>query len=111
MFTDQYEYQQSVQLLTNIEQGIPLLLLFLGLSTASTQFFRSKAYRLVDSNSELAPLIYTNLIFAMLFQLLFFDTSMSLMQIVGTGLIVLATLLNTFAPHYFNRVKAQQGVI
>ena len=111
MFTDQYEYQQSVQLLTNIEQGIPLLLLFLGLSTASTQFFRSKAYRLVDSNSELAPLIYTNLIFAMLFQLIFFDTSMSLMQILGTGLIVLATLLNTFAPHYFNRVKVQQGVI
>ncbi|WP_283711118.1 DMT family transporter [Pseudoalteromonas prydzensis] len=111
MFTEQYEYQQSVQLLTNIEQGIPLLLLFLGLSTASTQFFRSKAYRLVDSNSELAPLIYTNLIFAMMFQLIFFDTSMSLMQILGTGLIVLATLLNTFAPYYFKRIQVQKGII
>ena len=111
VFTSQYEYQQSMQLLSNIAQGIPLLLLFLGLSTASTQFFRSKAYRLVDSNSELAPLIYTNLIFAMVFQLLFFDTSMSLMQILGTGLIVLATLLNTFAPHYFKRIKVQKGII
>lgn len=111
MFTEQYEYQQSVQLLTNIEQGIPLLLLFLGLSTASTQFFRSKAYRLVDSNSELAPLIYTNLIFAMMFQLIFFDTSMSLMQILGTGLIVLATLLNTFSPYYFKRIQVQKGII
>ncbi len=111
MFTSQYEYQHSLELLVSFEQGIPLLLVFLGLSTASTQFFRSKAYRLVDSNSELAPLIYTNLIFAMVFQFMFFDTSMSVMQISGTGLIVLATLLNTFAPHYFKRDKAQKGII
>ncbi|MBB1417728.1 DMT family transporter [Pseudoalteromonas sp. SG44-1] len=111
IFTSQVEYQQSIIMIVNFEQGILLLLLFLGLSTAATQFFRSKAYRLVDSNSQLAPLIYTNLIFAVLFQFLFFSTVMSLMQILGTSLIAFATLLNTFGSYYYQWFKAQQQIV
>lgn len=73
----------------------------IGLSTSATQLFRGKAYRLASSNSSLAPLIYTNLLFALLFQLIFYDTVLSSAQIIGSTLIVLACLINTFAPNNY----------
>ena len=63
----------------------------------ANQIFRSKAYKLAESNSQLAPLIYTNLLFTVLWQYLFFNESYSNYQIVGIALIVIASLMNTFA--------------
>lgn len=101
----QPNYTASLIHMSKLSWGVVTLLIMLGFSTASTQFYRSKAYRLVASNSELAPLIYTNLIFAFLFQILFYDTNMTWLQVVGTGLIILASLLNTFGPRYLDYWK------
>ncbi|MCQ8877474.1 DMT family transporter [Pseudoalteromonas shioyasakiensis] len=101
----QPNYTASLIHMSELSWGVVTLLIMLGFSTASTQFYRSKAYRLVASNSELAPLIYTNLIFAFLFQILFYDTNMTWLQVVGTGLIILASLLNTFGPRYLDYWK------
>ncbi len=73
--------------------------LLLGLAGMSmliinTQVFRAKAYQLASSGSQLAPLIFTNLLFTAVWQSLFFADVMSRTQIAGMGLIVLATVLN-----------------
>ncbi|WP_447042410.1 DMT family transporter [Vibrio parahaemolyticus] len=60
----------------------------------NTQVFRAKAYQLASSGSQLAPLIFTNLLFTAVWQSLFFADVMSRTQIAGMGLIVLATVLN-----------------
>lgn len=77
--------------------AFPLLLL-LTVSIVSTQMFRAKAYRLAHSGSQLAPLIFTNLLFAVIWQISFFDQQLSGTKIVGIGLIILATIINTFGP-------------
>ncbi|ELH7811880.1 DMT family transporter [Vibrio harveyi] len=61
----------------------------------NTQVFRSKAYQLASSGSQLAPLIFTNLLFTAVWQWTFFDDQMSHSQVAGVSLIVLATVLNT----------------
>ncbi|MCW8328852.1 DMT family transporter [Photobacterium sp. SDRW27] len=76
------------------------LVVFLTVSIVSTQMCRAKAYRLADSGSQLAPLIFTNLIFAVAWQICFFDHQLEWNTIVGIGLIVLATLCNTFIPKW-----------
>lgn len=96
--------------LSNTEHYIPIFIIFLGISTTLTQFFRSKAYRLANSNSEVAPLIYTNLVFALMFQVIFFDTHMTLHQIFGTALIVVATLINTFGRGWLQSWQARKTV-
>ncbi|WP_341664803.1 DMT family transporter [Vibrio sp.] len=65
----------------------------LGLMIINTQVFRSKAYQLVNSGSELAPVIYTNLIFTALWQCLFFQKTYELTQLYGLALIVLVNIL------------------
>ncbi|XQF89555.1 EamA family transporter [Pseudoalteromonas espejiana] len=85
------------------DYGLLLMVALIGFSTAATQFFRGKAYRLASSNSQLAPLIYSNLLFALLFQLIFYDTTLSLSQVIGSALIVLACIINTFAPNWLLR--------
>ncbi|EHH3730918.1 DMT family transporter [Vibrio parahaemolyticus] len=71
-----------------------LLLLAMSMLIINTQVFRAKAYQLASSGSQLAPLIFTNLLFTAVWQSLFFADVMSRTQIAGMGLIVLATLLN-----------------
>ncbi|MCG0007852.1 DMT family transporter [Vibrio parahaemolyticus] len=71
-----------------------LWLLVMSMLIINTQVFRAKAYQLASSGSQLAPLIFTNLLFTAAWQSLFFADVMSRTQIAGMGLIVLATVLN-----------------
>ncbi|EJE4560688.1 DMT family transporter [Vibrio parahaemolyticus] len=71
-----------------------LWLLVMSMLIINTQVFRAKAYQLANSGSQLAPLIFTNLLFTAVWQSLFFADVMSRTQIAGMGLIVLATVLN-----------------
>jgi drug/metabolite transporter (DMT)-like permease len=72
-----------------------LALLALAIMTISNQIFRSMAYKLADSNSQLAPLIFTYLLFTLAWQLLFFDAEMTQEKILGVTLIVAAGLMQT----------------
>nr|WP_321461653.1 DMT family transporter [uncultured Vibrio sp.] len=78
-----------------------ICLLALSIFVVGNQIFRSKAYRLAESNSQLAPLIFTNLLFTAIWQVLFFDESFSNYQVVGIALIILAALMNSFATKVF----------
>ncbi len=66
-----------------------LWLLVMSMLIINTQVFRAKAYQLASSGSQLAPLIFTNLLFTAVWQSLFFADVMSRTQIAGMGLIVL----------------------
>ena len=94
-------------LLTGWQHPILLLVLFLAVCTVNTQIFRSKAYKLAESGSQLAPIIFTNLIFSMIWQVAFFDQPMSGTKIIGVALIVFATLLNTFVPIWIRKKQKQ----
>ena len=72
-----------------------VLVFLMSLLIINTQVFRSKAYQLASSGSQLAPLIFTNLLVTAVWQWAFFDDQMSHSQIMGISLIVLATVLNT----------------
>ncbi|WP_299692104.1 DMT family transporter [uncultured Vibrio sp.] len=67
----------------------------LAIFTINTQIFRSKAYKLAESGSQLAPLIFTNMLFSALWQGLFFDDVFSHQQLIGINLIVAASIANT----------------
>lgn len=69
----------------------------LSVSVVANQIFRSKAYKLAESGSQLAPLIFTSLLFTAIWQVLFFDERFSSYQIAGIALIVVAALMNSFA--------------
>lgn len=71
------------------------LIFLMSLLIINTQVFRSKAYQLVSSGSQLAPLIFTNLLFTAVWQWAFFEDQMSGIQVMGISLIVLATVMNT----------------
>ncbi|MCK6264211.1 DMT family transporter [Vibrio sp. ZSDE26] len=73
-----------------------LALLVLALVTMSNQIFRSKAYKLAESNSQLAPLIFTHLLFTLVWQLTFFDAEVTQEKVLGVVLIVVASLMQTF---------------
>ncbi|NAW84232.1 EamA family transporter [Vibrio sp. V43_P6S15P86] len=97
-----------------MESTVSSNMLWLGvmsLMIINTQVFRSKAYQLASSGSQLAPLIFTNLLFTAVWQSAFFDDRMSQSQIIGMSLIVLATILNTcwvrFTAHRGDRLQAR----
>lgn len=64
----------------------------------TTQVNRSKAYRLAQSGSQLAPLIFTNVLFSAIWQGLFFDVTFTEHQLLGLVLIVAASSLNILLP-------------
>ncbi|MEF1285785.1 DMT family transporter [Vibrio sp. M250220] len=76
-------------------------LLVLSLAVVANQILRSKAYKLADSNSQVAPLIFTSLLFTALWQAMFFDESFSTYQIAGIAIIIVATIMNNFATPLF----------
>ncbi|UPR36868.1 EamA family transporter [Vibrio cyclitrophicus] len=88
---------------------IALGALSLALFTINTQIFRSKAYKLADSGSQLAPLIFTNMLFSALWQGLFFDDVFSTQQMIGINLIVVASISNTLLAKRHSRAKAKQA--
>ena len=79
----------------------------LALFTINTQIFRSKAYKLVDSGSQLAPLIFTNMLFSALWQGVFFDDVFSTQQLIGINLIVVASITNTLLAKRHSKKKAK----
>ncbi|CEO38388.1 EamA/RhaT family transporter [Photobacterium kishitanii] len=93
--------------LTGWQHPLLLLLLFMAVCTVNTQVFRAKAYQLAESGSQLAPIIFTNLIFSAIWQFMFFNHPMSWNKIVGVSLIILATLLNTFVPIWLRKKRCQ----
>tara|TARA_Y100001956_G_scaffold78105_1_gene89379 strand:+ start:168 stop:959 length:792 start_codon:yes stop_codon:yes gene_type:complete len=79
----------------------------------NTQVFRSKAYKLAESNSQLAPLIYTNLLFTALWQFLFFNESYQGRELLGLALIILANVVCAFLPKWLKameRIRVKQQV-
>ncbi|WED24871.1 DMT family transporter [Vibrio sp. JC009] len=80
-------------------------MLIFSVAVVSNQIFRSKAYQLAESNSQVAPLIYTNLIFTVVWQLTFFDESFSNYQITGIALIIVASLMNSFAAKFLKKAS------
>ncbi|MEZ8880957.1 MULTISPECIES: DMT family transporter [Vibrio] len=81
----------------------------LALFTINTQIFRSKAYKLADSGSQLAPLIFTNMLFSALWQSLFFDDVFSTQQLIGINLIVVASITNTLLAKRHSKAKTKQA--
>ncbi|PQJ71220.1 EamA family transporter [Vibrio jasicida] len=88
-----------------------VLVFLMSLLIINTQVFRSKAYQLASSGSQLAPLIFTNLLFTAVWQWAFFDDQMSHRQIIGVTLIVLATVLNTCWVRLLVAYKAQNRTV
>ncbi|QXC55440.1 DMT family transporter [Vibrio mimicus] len=73
-------------------------LLLASMLVVNTQVFRAKAYRLAQSGSQLAPLIFTSLLFSALWQVLFFNVEYQFSQKLGLALIIVATVVNGFWP-------------
>lgn len=90
---------------------IALVALGLALFTINTQIFRSKAYKLADSGSQLAPLIFTNMLFSALWQGLFFDDVFSTQQLIGINLIIVASVTNTLLAKRHSKAKVQQKLL
>ncbi|CAH1530498.1 Permease of the drug/metabolite transporter (DMT) superfamily [Vibrio rotiferianus] len=82
-------------LISTFETPNTVLVFLMSLLIINTQVFRSKAYQLASSGSQLAPLIFTNLLFTAIWQWAFFEDQMSNSQVMGISLIVLATVMNT----------------
>ncbi|MGB1321421.1 MAG: DMT family transporter [Vibrio gallaecicus] len=78
--------------------------ILLALLTINTQIFRSKAYQLAESGSQLAPLIFTNLLFSAIWQVMFFDDRFTDQQITGIVLIASASMFTTL---YAKRIKSK----
>ena len=71
------------------------LLVLLAVFSSATQYFRSSAYKLVATGSELAPLIYTSVVFSYLLQLTILDSPVNGQQLLGISFIVIACLMQT----------------
>ncbi|KOO12303.1 hypothetical protein AKJ18_24645, partial [Vibrio xuii] len=89
-----YDTSESSMLVLAMTMGVLALLII------NTQVFRSKAYRLAESGSQLAPLIFTNLIFTAIWQLMFFDESYNSFQILGLALIIGANVCCVIIPKW-----------
>ena len=72
--------------------------IIMAMTVIITQAMRYKAYQLADSSSQLAPLIYTNLVFSALLQFTLFDTSFTHYQILGLVVIVSANIICSILP-------------
>jgi drug/metabolite transporter (DMT)-like permease len=77
--------------LPDVETTVAILLLTVMI--INTQVCRYQAYKSAETNSQVAPLIYTNLLFTAMFQFALFDSSFSTMQIFGIGMIVFGSLI------------------
>ncbi|HGF7477570.1 TPA: DMT family transporter [Vibrio mimicus] len=85
-------------------------LLLASMLVVNTQVFRAKAYRLAQSGSQLAPLIFTNLLFSALWQVLFFDVDYRLTQKLGLAIIVVTTVVNGILPRLTERKARLKAV-
>lgn len=81
-------------LLNDLNNHIVLLLMVLAFSIITTQVFQVRAYELSTSASQLAPIIFTNLLLSAIWQVMFFDSPMMLHKIIGMLIVVFATINN-----------------
>ncbi len=91
-----FNYTGTVKLslsLLSASQSVVLIVLAMTLAIIGTQVWRSSAYRLAETNSQLAPLIYTNLVFTAIWQFTLFDIYFNSFQYLGLGLIIGANIL------------------
>ncbi|MGF1859735.1 DMT family transporter [Photobacterium profundum] len=103
--TDALMLQQTVNNMTNIQTLLFPMLILLAVCIVNTQVFRVKAYQLSNSSSQLAPLIFTNLIFSFVWQIIFFNQSLEWNKVTGIILIIIATLLNTSLPLIVRKIR------
>ncbi|EPF9309896.1 DMT family transporter [Vibrio vulnificus] len=103
VFVDIAASEATSTLQTWLSLPVAIALLTISCLIINTQVNRAKAYRLANSGSQLAPLIFTNLLFTSAWQWLFFDESFSLWQITGLGVIIFATMLNVLWPMIMSR--------
>ncbi|EOE2121075.1 DMT family transporter [Vibrio vulnificus] len=103
VFVDIAASEATATLQTWLSLPVAIALLTISCLIINTQVNRAKAYRLANSGSQLAPFIFTNLLFTSAWQWLFFDESFSLWQITGLGLIIFATMLNVLWPMIMSR--------
>ncbi|MFA0087225.1 DMT family transporter [Vibrio sp. 10N.261.51.F12] len=85
--------------------GVIIMLLLMAVMVINTQTSRYKAYQLATTNSQVAPLIYTNLVFTALWQFTLFDVVFSASQLIGLLLIVIANLLSAMLPRWMGKRK------
>ncbi len=105
--TDALVLQQTVNNMTDMQTLLFPMLILLAVCIVNTQVFRVKAYQLSSSSSQLAPLIFTNLIFSFVWQIIFFNQSLEWNKATGISLIIIATLLNTFLPLIVRKIRVQ----
>ncbi len=78
----------------------------------NTQVCRYKAYKSAATNTQVAPLIYTNLVFTAMFQITLFDTTFTLSQLAGIALIILGNSIPALYPllklRYFSHNQKTQ---
>lgn len=96
--------------LINSNQGLHqlLFLIMMALLVINTQVNRAKAYKLAHSGSQLAPLIFTNLVFSTIWQFVFFQQTFTHQQIFGLSLIVVATMTNSLLPNWLKKQKVKK---
>lgn len=98
MLAGQFEITSMISTSALSSEGmlwVVLGVLLLSLTSINTQIFRAKAYRLVSSGAVLAPLIFTNLLFATLWQVMFFEFDWQPNKVMGMVLIISAVILNS----------------
>ncbi|MFM2587876.1 DMT family transporter [Vibrio sp. TBV020] len=101
-----YESFETLVDLTVVRwEWLIVVLLLTSMLIINTQVFRSKAYRLAETGSQLAPLVFTNLLFTALWQTIFYNVSYSVTQCLGLMLIVVANAFVVLFPIY----RARQG--
>ncbi|WP_394126446.1 DMT family transporter [Vibrio hepatarius] len=88
-------------------EGLVALLVVVSVLIINTQVFRAKAYRLAYSGTQLAPLVFTNVLFTALWQQIYFDVSYTVTQSVGLLLILAANMFVVLFPIYRRRYNAK----
>ncbi|MGF1778017.1 DMT family transporter [Vibrio nomapromontoriensis] len=89
---------------TAINWQVVMMLAMMTATVINTQTCRYKAYQLAPTNSQIAPLIYTNLVFTAVWQFSLFDVVFTHNQVIGLLLIICANVICTlFTQFNFDR--------
>lgn len=83
---------------TSLMVWVFVSLVVMAVLVINTQLFRARAYQLASSSSQLAPLIFTNLLFSTIWQMLFFNVTYSPLQRAGLALVIIATIGSALLP-------------
>ncbi|WP_413700607.1 DMT family transporter [Psychromonas sp. KJ10-10] len=76
------------------------VIVIMGGLSVGTQLFRTKAYQRSLSSAELAPIFYLNIFIVALLQVIFFEQTFQLFQLLGLSIIVTACLIYSYASYH-----------